>query len=295
MDFAWLEDCIALADTLNFSRAADRRHVTQPAFSRRIRALEEWLGTPLFVRTTHGVGLTEAGEYFQRQARTHIRELVQSRRRALEIAVSKNGALTLTATHVLSFTFFPRWIRSNDHLLSLGNINLISDTMLACENAMLRGDTQFLLCHFHDDMGIRLGPAEFTSVVVGHDVLVPVCTPSPSGGAQWPLLDRPLRLLSYTEQSGLGRIVSGVWRDGRASTPVFKSHLAATLLSMTRAGEGTAWLPRTLVEEDLATGRLVPAAPAEYAIPVQIRLFRPIALQSSRDEEHWQMLSRTRL
>ena len=43
MELIWFEDYLALAETLNFSRAAEARHVTQPAFSRRIRALEEWM------------------------------------------------------------------------------------------------------------------------------------------------------------------------------------------------------------------------------------------------------------
>lgn len=48
LELTWLEDCIALAQSLNFSRAAASRYVTQPAFSRRIVSLEEWLGTPIF-------------------------------------------------------------------------------------------------------------------------------------------------------------------------------------------------------------------------------------------------------
>jgi DNA-binding transcriptional LysR family regulator len=44
MNLSWLHDFLALAETGNFSRAADARHMTQPAFSRRIRALEDWLG-----------------------------------------------------------------------------------------------------------------------------------------------------------------------------------------------------------------------------------------------------------
>ena len=43
MELIWLEDYLALAETLNFSKAAEARHVTQPAFSRRIRALEDWV------------------------------------------------------------------------------------------------------------------------------------------------------------------------------------------------------------------------------------------------------------
>ena len=42
MNLSWIDDFMALAATGNFSRAADERHMTQPAFSRRIRALEEF-------------------------------------------------------------------------------------------------------------------------------------------------------------------------------------------------------------------------------------------------------------
>ena len=52
MEVKWLEDFVALATTLNFSRAAEERHVTQSAFSRRIRQLETWLGTTLIDRAT---------------------------------------------------------------------------------------------------------------------------------------------------------------------------------------------------------------------------------------------------
>ena len=52
MDLIWLEDFLAIAEDGGFSRAAERRHVTQPALSRRIRALEDWLGAPLFERMT---------------------------------------------------------------------------------------------------------------------------------------------------------------------------------------------------------------------------------------------------
>ncbi len=44
MELKWLEDFLSLADSGSFSRSAEQRHVSQPAFSRRIRALEAWPG-----------------------------------------------------------------------------------------------------------------------------------------------------------------------------------------------------------------------------------------------------------
>lgn len=50
MQIKWLEDFAALAQARSFSRAAELRHVTHPAFGRRIKALEAWAGTPLIER-----------------------------------------------------------------------------------------------------------------------------------------------------------------------------------------------------------------------------------------------------
>jgi len=62
MNLIWLDDFLALAATGNFSRAADDRHTSQPAFSRRIRALEEWIGADLFDRSSQPAQLTEVGQ-----------------------------------------------------------------------------------------------------------------------------------------------------------------------------------------------------------------------------------------
>ena len=72
MELVWLEDFNALAESGNFSRAADLRHVTQPAFSRRIRALESWVGVELFERSAQGAVLTEAGRSMLENARVII-------------------------------------------------------------------------------------------------------------------------------------------------------------------------------------------------------------------------------
>src|SRR3546814_3268419 len=80
MELCWLEDFKALVECMNFSRAAERRNVTQPAFSRRVRALERWIGTPLFDRGTHRLGLTPAGAKFRQVAEATLRRLSPSRK-----------------------------------------------------------------------------------------------------------------------------------------------------------------------------------------------------------------------
>ena len=52
----------AVAETLNFTRAGERLHLTQSAVSHQIKALEKYLGEPLFVRSKRGVMLSQAGK-----------------------------------------------------------------------------------------------------------------------------------------------------------------------------------------------------------------------------------------
>ena len=73
MDTTLLDDFLELARELNFSRAAENRNMTQPAFSRRIKSLEEAIQTPLIARTTRQVALTAAGKAFQPRAEALVR------------------------------------------------------------------------------------------------------------------------------------------------------------------------------------------------------------------------------
>ncbi|MDU4301232.1 MAG: LysR family transcriptional regulator [Eikenella corrodens] len=87
---------ITLAETLNFTKAAEKSHITQPVLSRHIKELEDFLGTPLFLRDTHGVKLTSAGEILLTEARkivwqyehtlSVIRQFTGQNRRSIAIA-----------------------------------------------------------------------------------------------------------------------------------------------------------------------------------------------------------------
>mgnify|MGYP006179903873 CR=1 FL=1 len=75
LESKWLEDFSALAATRSFSQAAERRFVTQPAFSRRIRSLEAALGLQLVNRSRTPIELTEAGQLFLVTARSMVEQL----------------------------------------------------------------------------------------------------------------------------------------------------------------------------------------------------------------------------
>lgn len=299
MDLDWLRDFIALAEHGNFSRAADARHVTQPAFSRRVRALEDWIGTPLFTRSAQGTTLTDAGHAFHPEALDLVASLDRARRTSLAAAEHQTATLAIAATHALSFTFFPGWIGQHIDIGSLGKLNLLSDTMEACEQSMLSGEVHFLLCHWREGMKANLNRDKYASLAVGRDVLIPVSARDEQGHAKWPAQGKfqlPTRLLGYSPSSGLGRILASVSShpiNGETSKTVFTSHLAATLLAMARDGKGVAWLPLSLVRDALRREELVRAGPEDFDVAIEIRLFRSPECRNRAADALWEKLAST--
>jgi DNA-binding transcriptional LysR family regulator len=299
MDSAWLEDFLALVDGGHFSRAAEQRGITQPAFSRRVRALEDWVGSPLFDRDSQPVSLTPAGIRFRPVAEETLRRLYQGREAAREAGRAAAETLRFAATQALSLTFFPHWLRTLEARESLSaTIHLTAAHMAACEQAMLRGEAQFLLCHHHPAAASFLMSDQFRGLPVGHDRLLPVSAPAPGGtGPLFSLsetAEAPVPLLSFGAESGIGRILTATRAlegslDGSAArlTPSFTSHLASVLVAMARDGRGLAWAPMSLVAEDLARGTLVRAAPPDRDIAIEIRLYRARARQSPPAERLW--------
>ena len=299
MELAWLEDFLALAECHNFSRAAERRNMTQPAFSRRVRALEAWMGVPLFDRGSHRIALTAAGLQFQPVAQDILRRLYQGRQDAVD-AGDVASSLRFVSTFALSLTFFPVWMRRLEETMALGPVELIADNMQACEKIMLEGQAQFLLCHNHPAASHKLEHHDFLSIPLGHDTLIPVTAADADGQPRYRLPgtpDVPLPHLAYSERSGIGRILAAVRaQEGPPAwlKPVFTSHLAVALKTMASDGRGIAWSPASLTTDNLAPkGNLVRAGDERWDIAIEIRLFRPRARQNQRAEDFWAELTRS--
>lgn len=294
LEVGWLADFLSLCESRHFGRAADKQHLTQPAFSRRIRMLEEWLNVDLFDRSTHPVALTDAGHWFRPIAEEVVNRLMVARAEAQSLDRSKALSLRFAATHALSLTFFPHWLRGIEKALHVGPVHLVSDTLQACEGLMLKGHAQFLLCHYHPAVPNRLDAKSFKSARVGSDRLMLVASAKSraDGSPQTEISGDHLQLLDYSAESGLGRIVRAVRQDGaRSGGGVnFVSHLAVVLKAMMLEGRGVAWLPQTLIQDELQDGSIVEVGPKDEQIPVEIHLFRRRSADTAPAEGLWDFL-----
>lgn len=296
MNLSWLDDFLALAAAGNFSRAADERHMTQPAFGRRIKALEEWLGTELFDRSSQPVRLTSTGEWFYAVAQDLLAQVARVPGEARAVAEANSNSLRFAATHALSFTFMPEWLRSLESHTMGGNIQLGSDMLQRCEALLEQSQVQFVVCHFHHKAPGHLHAQGFPSVQIGSDVLIPV-TGIDVNGAPCHLLQSngaPVSILTYSGESGLGTILREVLHgelENLATRTPFTAHLASFLRNVVLDGRGIAWLPQSLIADDLATKRLLPAGPPQWNVDLEIRLFRDRTPMGCSAEALWKVVS----
>jgi DNA-binding transcriptional LysR family regulator len=296
LDLDWLEDFLALADSGNFSRAAQLRAIAQPALSRHIKSLEEWVGVDLFDRSAQPVTLTEAGKRFHPAVDELLQRLELSRLKARAAHEQEALSLRFAATHVLSLSFFPGWLSGIEAQLRLGPIQIISDNLVACEELMLQRRIQFLLCHGHAAVPSRLDDTQFTHARVSADVLLPVTAALATGQPQHWIDDVPtqvLPVLAYSQDSGLERIMRTLMPTALEDAPfhtVFTAHHAVLLKTMALEGRGIAWLPQSLIRDELRTKQLLPAGSPRWHIPIDIRLYRQRAELSAPAEALWRVV-----
>lgn len=148
-----LSSFLTLSETLNYTKASSRLHISQSALSTQIKHLEEELGCILFLRSTRAVELSESGKFLQKKAKKILEEIDDLKNEVYKIEIGESGRINLGYWNVSSLAeiqdyllefqkrkpnviVMPKLVQSIDRMLSLNN-NL--DCILlsfACVNHM---------------------------------------------------------------------------------------------------------------------------------------------------------------
>lgn len=282
METKWLEDFISLVETNNFSRSAALRHVTQPAFSRRIQSLENWLGTDLVDRTSYPTRLTQAGIVFYEQALEMLaqingaRDMLRSKRAAAQTSID------LAVPHTLSLTFVPKWLTNLERDFAPISSRLMALNVHDAVMQLVEGGCDLLLCYHHPRQPVQLDPGRYDMLVLGRESLRAYARCDKNKVPEFTLpgsARHPLPFLSYTNNAYLGRMVELMLGDARHKLhldPHYETDMAEGLKMMALEGRGIAFLPESAVTRELKQKQLARAdgGDSEWEIEMEIRLYR---------------------
>ncbi|MFO7324483.1 MAG: LysR family transcriptional regulator [Pseudomonadota bacterium] len=149
MELRQLRYFIAVAETGNFTRAAERLHVSQPPLSTQVKALERELGVTLLDRSNRGASLTAAGRAFLEEAREALGRLDGARRRARLAAKGEIGMLAVGFVSIADYGVLPPALKSFRGAFPLAEVQLHEMTTDAQVRELRAGSL---------DLGIALAP-----------------------------------------------------------------------------------------------------------------------------------------
>jgi DNA-binding transcriptional LysR family regulator len=265
---------VALEEARHFTRAAQRCHASQPAFSAMIRKLEEAVGTRLFERDTRNVTLTPEGELFSEVARSLIADIESAFDDMLEYAARKRGRVAIAALPSLAARALPAVIAQYRRLYPGVAVTLHDALSDQCLSLLRQRKVDLVLTA----PGANF--TEFESRVLASDPFYLVCR------TDHPLADRRSiatgdlagqEIVHLAKSSSVRQYVDILLRDVQTVHSGFEVEHLATVAGLVEQGLGVSLVP----ELTLFQFRQLDLVAVPLVSQDQVR---PILLVKRRDE-----------
>ncbi|MBW4710423.1 LysR family transcriptional regulator [Roseobacter sp. YSTF-M11] len=261
MDLQWLDDVLVLLEEGNMTRAASRRNITQPAFSRRIRGFEDWLGTKVLERGANSVDISAALSANEAEIRALIGRVRDLRSRIAHFDPA-SSTVSLSAQHASVISTFPDMaVYAKRHFPSV-KFRLRPGNLGDCVTMFLRGDTSVLLCYESDNAGPLPFGSTIRRAIWGNDYLIPVV----GGGLRYAVrddgslpVDAPA--IVYPQNSYFGSVLTTAQRPFGTLTlsenPVCETAFSSGIRELVVNGMGVGWLPYSMAHKEIESGDLI--------------------------------------
>ncbi len=299
MDLSWFRDLDHLAKTGSFSQAAQRSNLSQPALSRRIKALESWVGAVLVDRSRHPVILTGAGLQMLEAGQQALTRL-DSERKSIRETQSRPDryVVTFAAQHSIGWRFYPAWLQAFETVYGPIMSRLRADDLPNCLQDLKVGTVDFVIAYESRKAASIVDSSDVQSIRIGRDLLLPVAKAAPDGHPMFNL-DRKgstaIPYLRFGAAAPIGQHIAPLLEADTIRTRlqvVYENSMSGALRIRVREGLGIAWLPKSLVAPDLEAGLLAPAGGKRWEVPLDIKLLRRRQHANALTNKIWAFLDR---
>lgn len=261
MDMQWLDDVLVLLEEDNLTRAAARRNITQPAFSRRIRSFEDWLGVDVLDRGTNRVDISPALASNEAEIRALVTRIRDLRSRIAHFDPA-SSTVSIAAQHAPVFSTFPDMALRAKQSFPAVKFRLRAGNLRDCVTMFLRGDTSMLLCYEAESATPLPFGASIRRELWGIDYLVPVV----GGPLRYSVKangEIPARTpaIVYPDDSYFGEVLNAQERPFGtpqfSSNPACETAFSSGIKEMVLKGIGIGWLPYSMAYREIEDGDLI--------------------------------------
>ncbi|MFP7675495.1 LysR family transcriptional regulator [Marivita sp. S0852] len=259
MRIDWIEDLIALLDSGGVADAARLRNVTQPAFSRRIKVLEDVLGIELIDRSVKPSGpsaILHDHESALRKLAREQRLLLSEMRQEQSTGVRQ---LIIASQHAITTSMGAKIITALAES-SHTHIRLRSANRDECETLLIRRQVAISLTYRIRSEPVSDPPSFLIEAQIGSELLIPVCAASHRRDLMKQFHNGALRIIGYPAEVFLGAAIARhilPTLDPRCSISVVtETGLSTAALQLSQSGLGVAWVPEALARPALSRGDL---------------------------------------
>lgn len=288
MRLEWLEDLLAILDTGTLSKAAEARLLTQPAFSRRIRAIEEHIGVPLTERGTRPLRLRDGVVAQAPRMRELASNLHQLRRDLQEEAASAFNVINIASQHAITTSLAPMIMRHPDITREI-SLRLKSANRENCYALVMTRQVDIALVYETRKNQFASEQDFLVTRNLGSEELIPVYSTSRMDDLRANLKRSELPTIVYPKEVFLGRVMEeDIFPNLDTSITLYRrAETALTLagLQFASSGVGVAWVPRLLAQKDIDSGILTDLSDTLCKGELSIAAFRLGYSSRRRDAE----------
>ena len=295
MRLDWLEDILAVAETGSFSEAAERRHLTQSAFSRRIQQIEDHVGVALFDRSCKPVHLCPTTEN-QKEQIAHLigqlRQLVVDLKRGAQTSANR---IVIASQHALTATLAPSIIENAQARNPETFIKVRSANLDECLTLLLSRQVDIAILYRLEGTDHPVRSDFVETAVIGTERLVPIIAARQTDWLNQQLEKGELPYIAYPAEVFLGQVIERtVLSDLRQHVQLLaKAETALTLaaLEMAIAGFAVAWVPLSLARGRIADKTLVDLTDRLAQCELEVTAIRLVGTLEALEQSIWSQIA----
>jgi len=271
VDIKWIEDFLHLVETKNFSMAAEKRCVTQSAYSRRIRALENWIGVELFDRRSIPIKVTEQGQKFLPYAEKVLADINQIHAKFRPRSNPSKNEIRIITQHSLMLHFIPEFFMGFDFRNTKINITSNLNGFESYFEDITTGSSDLFISYEVPEIHKKLTAVpHIKSIVVGLENIVPIVSVAVKDEFNWKTSGSIPHLVLNS-----GAFITAIVRDKlqehyKKLNTVYEANLSESLLQMAKQGKGVTWLPYCVCKSEIDAGNVTILDGPDLIVPSNI-------------------------